>query len=83
MEVSRRSLNLMGIHANPSERIETDPASPLSVKDLWAGTKPVQGDFRVEQCAVDGGENFQFLAGNGDQHVLLRYSPLLLACSHF
>lgn len=61
----------MGIHPNPSEKVETDPTNNLSAKELWSGTIPVQGDFGVEQCSLDGGEQFQFLAANGDQHVLL------------
>jgi len=73
MELGRISLNLMGLHANPSERVETEPVSNASAKDVWSGTKPVQYDFGIEQCALDGegGNNYRFIATKGEQHVLL------------
>lgn len=73
----------MGIHPNPSELVETNPDSNLTAKDVWTGTKPVQADFGVEQCALDGDNSFQFLAVEDEQHVLLRYvEPFVLSFSH-
>jgi hypothetical protein len=80
MEVSRISLNLMGIHPNPSERVETDPLN-ANAKEVWSS--PVQSDFKIEQCALDGeGNNYRFIAAKGNQHVLLTY-VFFFACRFF
>lgn len=79
---TRTQLNLMGIHPNPSERIETNidqtKTLVLDAKSVWVSQKPVVFDNRIEQCAMDGDNTFQFFAYDPDQHALLRYGLFVL-----
>lgn len=47
MESSRTQLNLMGIHANPSERVVDTDIDAMEVKDM-CDMKPL-GESQIEQ----------------------------------